>query len=60
MSDRKPRLTAKVLDGLDSVRAAVEASDMLAGDLAHNADAVNAAFEWVVQMREYRAARSRE
>lgn len=51
---RAPALTKKVLRGLDAIRAAVEAGDMLNGDLAHKADAVQAALEWIDRIHDYR------
>lgn len=58
-TERKPRLTAKVLDGLVSMASEIEAGEFMSpgGDLEEDAPAVTAAIRWVNAMRAYRAAR---
>jgi len=44
---QKPRMTAKVLHGLVAMAAAIEAGDMMGGDLEPDADEVRAALAWI-------------
>lgn len=52
---RKPSLTKNIIDGLSSIEAAIEAGDLLQGDLSldglgHEDDSkVLAALEWIRQ-----------
>lgn len=56
----KPRLTQKVLRGLDAMCAAIDAGDLLAGDLSVQSADVLAAMGWVSQMMDHRARGSKE
>jgi hypothetical protein len=53
----KPRLTAKVLDGLSSMASQIEAGDYTGdgGELEDSADAVLAACRWVRAMQRWKA-----
>ena len=51
----KPRLTAKVLRGIEALLNAAYAGNALAGDLAPDAEAVEAVQRWCDGMGLYRA-----
>jgi hypothetical protein len=59
---RKPRLTNKVLDGLNAALSAIEAGDQLSpgGELEDDADAIASASAWVDAMIRYRKARDQD
>lgn len=55
---RKPRLTERVLDGLNDALSRMEADD-LTDQPDDEAKSFHAAQEWLARMYEYRAARKR-
>jgi hypothetical protein len=57
---RKPRLTAKVMEGLKTMAGQIESGDYLTdgGELEDSADEVQAAMRWIWNMARARSART--